>query len=86
MLRRATGHWLISKSVPGPIDYTHPLATEFFADEVAIDSLANRGWETKLDENVKPRSKAKSMKTAGINYEFSDPKADVKGVSEACEC
>jgi hypothetical protein len=58
VLRRATGHWLISTSVPGLVDFTHPLATEFFPDADAVDGLANRGWETKLAKDVKPRSQA----------------------------
>jgi hypothetical protein len=33
-LRRSIGHWLMSESVPGPVDDTHSVATEFFETAV----------------------------------------------------
>jgi hypothetical protein len=58
----------MSESVPGPV-----IATQFLLDAITVDGLAYRGWETKLTQDVRPVLTGKSMKAAGINFEFLNP-------------
>jgi hypothetical protein len=47
--------------------------SQFLLDAITVDGLAYRGWETKLAQDVRPVLTGKSMKAAGINFEFLNP-------------